>query len=203
MSVNYLHAFLTEEIDYRIENDYGFKVDENIIEAIRDKLIEDNKFLDYDVIDNTIEQCLKENKPEEMLELELNEIPFEILYDNKAKQKPIKELPGFENFYPAIQGCSATAHITPDDVLRKVYQDYAQSCRQNNPDIWVDMLKNRAACLENQGVICMVVDDVRQQNELDYCNESTYVYRIHEYDGYVNPAGSEHSVESGFPEEMP
>lgn len=79
MSVNYLHAFLIEEIDYRIENDYGFKVDENIIEAIRDKLIGDNKFLDYDVIDNTIEQCLKENKPEEMLELELNEIPFEIL----------------------------------------------------------------------------------------------------------------------------
>lgn len=128
------------------------------------------------------------------------EIPFEILYDNKAKQKPIKELPGFETFYPAIQGCSATAHITPDDVLRKVYQDYAQACRQKNPDVWVDMLKNRVNFLENNGIVCMVIDDVRQQNELEYCNESTYVFRIHEYDGYQNPAGSEHSVESGFPE---
>ena len=128
------------------------------------------------------------------------EIPLDVLYDNKAKQKPIKELPGFETFYTAIQGCSATAHITPDDVLRKVYQDQAQACRQKNPDIWVDLLKNRVNFLENAGVICMIVDDVRQQNELDYCNEKAYVFRIHEYDGYQNPSGSEHSVESGFPE---
>lgn len=128
------------------------------------------------------------------------EIPLDVLYDNSAKQKPIKELPGFETFYPAIQGCSATAHITPDDLLRKVYQDYAQACRQQNPDVWVDMLKKRELLLDHTGVTCMVVDDVRQENELEYCNQSCNVLRIHEYVGYNSPSGSEHYVESGFPE---
>lgn len=128
------------------------------------------------------------------------QIPMEVLYSNKAKQTKLKELPDFENFYPIIQANENTSHITPDDILRTVYQEYAQGCRKKDPDIWVKLLKERSRFLESQGVVIMAVDDVRQQNEFDYCVRCANVIRIHEYDGYVNPAGSDHSVESGFPE---
>lgn len=128
-------------------------------------------------------------------------IPLGVVYDHSLKGKPLEVIPGYEEFMPYIEGCSATAHLTPKSLFREVLQEYSQNgARLRDPDIWVNALHERLSLLPHEIII---IDDIRQKNELEYCKERGVVFRITPYDGYED-AGvvSKHPVESAIDHEV-
>jgi hypothetical protein len=127
-------------------------------------------------------------------------IPLNVLYDNSLKAKPIEVIPGHEDWMPYVDGCSATHGLTVKDPLRRVFQEYSQNgARLLNPDVWVNVLAERIQFMPNSFI---VIDDIRQKNELDFCKERGVVFRVTPYEGYELGAAHSHPVESAIDNEV-
>lgn len=127
-------------------------------------------------------------------------IPVGVVYDHSLKSKPLEVIPGYEEFMPYIEGCSATAHLTPKSLLREVLQEYSQNgARLRDPDVWVNALHERLELLPHEIII---IDDIRQKNELEYCKERGVVFRITPYKEYEDHPASSHPVESAIDNEV-
>lgn len=127
-------------------------------------------------------------------------IPLGVLYDNSLKSKPIEVIPGHEDWMPYVDGCSATHGLKKTDLFRRVFQEYSQNgARLLNPDVWVDVLDERLKFMPNS---IIVIDDIRQKNELEYCKERGVVFRITPYDGYESAGAHSHPVESAIDNEV-
>lgn len=122
-----------------------------------------------------------------------------IMFDQKLKNKELQTLPGAEHLMKLVKKCPATSHLTETNTLRNLMQAYSQNGqRKENPDIWVDYLNERVNFMPNDIIL---VDDIRQKNELDYCRSNGVVFRIPPYKGYEFPENAKHPVESAIDDE--
>lgn len=122
-----------------------------------------------------------------------------IMFDQQLKNKELGVLPGSEHLMKLVKNCPATAHLTETNTLRNLMQEYSQNGqRKENPDIWVDYLNERVNFMPNDIIL---VDDIRQKNELDYCRSNGIVFRIPPYKGYQFPEKANHAVESAIDDE--
>jgi dephospho-CoA kinase len=86
----------------------------------------------------------------------------------------ITKMWGHEQLAFADKMKSSAAQLFPDKVTykvkpRKLYQDYGQKMREIDPDVWVKHLHQKADQLPY-----VVITDLRQPNEHEYCRKMGY-----------------------------
>lgn len=64
--------------------------------------------------------------------------------------------------------------LPPSPKPRKAMIDFGQFCRTIDPLVWIKQLDQTAYNFEQAGYHNLVITDVRQQNEIDYCKANGY-----------------------------
>lgn len=93
---------------------------------------------------------------------------------------------------------------------RQHYQVIGQSLRQLNPDVWVNALDSQIKIHNYRWLDNLLITDVRQQNEVDYCKANGFILikvvadtsvrlqRIKDSGDSFEPEQLEHETEQGI-----